>query len=207
MFRILLITLSLIFVVGCSRSLEKDYKVVDASHQEIPEWVVELDEWLEDEMEDKEVKKHRFYIYTTEAKVSRDIACKIAKTESAASVAAEISTFIKENFAQSVHGDPTKTDQKLAEYVQNDLYKEVKATVTGAQEFKKYWEKRRFMKDEGASKNWDGYVCTSLIKVPKSQLKKAFRRTQELLSQKSNSKVKETVEKIMKEASDQYTKM
>ncbi len=196
-----------LFFSSCSRTLEKDYKVVDASHQEIPEWVSDLDEWLDDEEDSDEFKKNRYYIYSSEAKNNRDTACKIAHANSASSVAAEISTFIKENFAQSVHGDPSKTDKKLAEYIQNDLFKEVKATVTGAQEYKKYWEKRRFMKDEGAAKNWDGYVCTSLIKIPKKMLKRAFKRTEEALANKADAKAKETVQKIMQQASDSYTTM
>ena len=41
------------FVFGCaSRELQKDYKVVDSSHQEVPEWVADLDEWLDDEEDD-----------------------------------------------------------------------------------------------------------------------------------------------------------
>jgi hypothetical protein len=207
MMKLLSILILSLIISSCSRTLEKDYKVVDASRQEIPEWVEDLDEWLEDEEDENEFKKHRYYIYSSDAKNDRDTACKIAHANSASSVASEISTFIKENFAQSVHGDPSKTDQKLAEYIQNDLYKEVKTTVTGAQEYKKYWEKRRFVKDDGAAKNWDGYVCTSLIKVPKAMLKIAFERTEKALAQKANVQAKETVQKIMKEAADKYTKI
>lgn len=205
--KILSILSLVVLAVSCSRTLERGYKVVDASHQEIPEWVEDLNEWLDDEEDEEDFKKHRYYIYSSEAKNDRDTACKIAHANSASSVAAEISTYIKENFAQSVHGDPSKSDKKLAEYIQNDLYKEVKTTVTGAQEYRKYWEKRRFMKDEGASKNWDGFVCTSLIKVPKKMLKIAFKRTEDALSQKADQKAKETVQKIMQQASDNYTKL
>ncbi|MFT6630229.1 MAG: Mn-dependent DtxR family transcriptional regulator [Bacteriovoracaceae bacterium] len=204
--KILSIVCLIIFTSSCSRTLERDYKVVDASHQELPEWVEDLDEWLDDEEDSDDFKENRYYIYSSEAKNDRDTACKIAHANSASSVAAEISTFIKESFAQSKHGDPSKTDKKLAEYIQNDLYKEVKTTVTGAQEYKKYWEKRRFLKDEGATKNWDGFVCTSLIKIPKKMLKVAFKRTEDALAQKADAKAKETVQKIMQQATEDYTK-
>ena len=204
----LILGISLLGILGvsCSRGFERDYKVVDASHQEIPEWTEELHEWLDDEIDSDELKKNRFYVYHSEPKTSRDISCKIAKAESAASVASEISTFIKENFATATNGDPTKSDQKLSEYVQNDLFKEVKATVTGIQEYRKYWEKRRFMKDEGAAKNWDGFVCSVLVKVPKSQLKKAFARTEEMLKKQSSNSAKDQVSKIMEKAAEEYTK-
>ena len=142
-----------VLVAGCSsRRLERDYKVVDASSQDIPEWVEDLDEWLDDE--EKDYKKHRYYKYTTEAKNDRSTACEIAKARSASSVAAEVSTFIKQSLAQSSHGDPTKENGKLDEYVQDDLAKEVQAFIVGAQNYKVYWEKRRFMKDKGAKKEF-----------------------------------------------------
>ena len=112
-----------------------------------------------------------------------------------------------QTFAASKNGDPTKTSKKLAEYVQDDLAKEVQAFVVGAQVYKTYWEKRRFMKDEGARKNYDGFVCTSLIKVSKKSLKKAMKRTEAKLVQKADNNVKDQVMKIMKEAQDSYTKI
>lgn len=203
----LIINLSLLsLIVACSsRKLERDYKVVDASSQEIPEWVEDLDEWLDDEEDD--FKKHRYYIYTTEAKNSRSTACEIAKARSASNVAGEVSTFIKQSLAQSRHGDPTKTNGKLAEYIQDDLAKEVQAFIVGAQNYKVYWEKRRFLKEQGAKKDWDGFVCTSLVKISKSNLKKAFKRSEEALSAKVDVKAKEQVQKIMQEAAEAYTKV
>lgn len=203
---LLLFLVTLTMIVGCSsRKLERDYKVVDASTQDVPEWVEDLDEWLDDEEDDFE--KNRYYIYTTEAKNSRSTACEIANARSASSVASEISTFIKQSLAQSKHGDPTKTDKKLEEYVQDDLSKEVQAFIVGAQNYKVYWEKRRYMKDLGAKKEWDGFVCTSLVKISKANLKKAFARSEEALEKKADVKAKEQVKKIMAEAAEAYTKI
>jgi hypothetical protein len=204
--RILFMLLSIGILVGCSsRSFERDYKVVDASHEDIPEWIEDLDEWLDDEEDD--YKKNRYYIYTTEAKNSRSTACEIAKARTASSVAAEISTFIKQSFAQSKHGDPTIKNAKLSEYIQDDLAKEVQAFIVGAQNYKTYWEKRRFLKEEGAKKDWDGWTCSNLIKISKANLKKAFERSEKKLATKSDPKLKETIQRIMKEASEAYTKI
>ncbi|MBD64204.1 MAG: hypothetical protein CME62_03300 [Halobacteriovoraceae bacterium] len=198
------ILLALVFIVSCaSRKLKKDYEVVDASHQEVPEWVNDLEEWIDDEEEDAE--KNRYYLYETEAKNSRSTACEIAKARSAANVASEISTYIKQSFAQSKHGDPTKTNEKLAEYVQDDLAKEVQAFIVGARPYKVYWEKRKFMKDKGADKDWNGFICASLIKISKTQLKSAFARTEESLAKKVDDKARENVQKILKEAAEAYT--
>lgn len=203
----LLNCLVLLLIVSCARTLEKDYKVVDASHKEIPEWVSDLDEWIDDEVDEEVSKRNKYYLYTTEAKNSRATACELAKARSASNVASEVSTFIKQSFAQSKHGDPTKTNKKLSEYVQDDLAKEVQAFIVGANVHKTYWEKRRFMKDEGAKKDWDGYVCTSLIKVSKKNLKRAFKRTEASLTKNADSAVKQKVLEIMKEAQNAYTKI
>jgi len=201
MFLILMISM-----YGCSsRKLEKDYKVVDASSEDIPEWVSNLDEWIEDE--EKDAKDHKYYIYTTEAKNSRATACEIAKARSASNIAAEISTFIKQSLAQSKTGDPTLKNKKLAEYVQDDLAKEVQAFVVGAQNYKEYWEKKRFLKEKGAEKDWDGYTCTSLVKISKKLLKNAFDRSEKTLVQKSDSNLKEVVKNIMQDASKAYTNL
>lgn len=191
---------------SCARTLEKDYRVVDASKGEVPEWVSNLEEWLEDEEED-EMKDHRYYIYSTEPKISQSISCEIAKAKAINAAAGEISTYIKSSLAQSVHGDPTKSNTQLSEYVQNDLLKEVNASIVGAQIYKTYWEKRRYEKEKGAVKDWDGYVCSALVKVSKKQLKIAFERTQKELEAKvSDNSAKENVKKILEKASEDYTK-
>ena len=46
--------LAVLFIFGCSRTLERDYKVVDASKQETPEWVEDLPEWVDDEEDSDE---------------------------------------------------------------------------------------------------------------------------------------------------------
>ena len=205
--RILSLLFVFITIVSCSsRKLKKDYLAIDASHQEIPEWVSDLDEWLDDE--EKNFKKNRYYIYTTEAKNSRTTACEIAKARSTASVAAEVSSFIKQSFAQAKNGDPTASSTTLSEYVEDNLAKEVQAYITGVQSYKDYWEKRRFTKKLGAKKEWDGYVCTSLAKISKKNLEKAFDRARKALAAQTRSDLsaKRQVEEIMQEASKAYLK-
>ncbi len=203
--KIIAVLLSVFVFVSCaSRSLEKDYKVVDASHQDIPEWVEDYEDWLEDEEDDKD--KYRYYVYETEAKNSRSTACEIAKARATSNIAAEISTFIKQSLAQSKHGDPTAKNKKLAEYVQDDLVKEVQSFIVGAQIYKTYWEKRRYSKEMGAKEDWDGYVCRTLSKISKKNLSKAFTRSEQALEKKvSDKESKESVQKILKEAKEAYT--
>jgi hypothetical protein len=188
-----------------SRSLKPNYTVTNASEQDIPEWILDLNEWQEDEEDD--YKKNKYYTYTTETKSSHSIACEIAKAKSATNVAAEISTFIKHSFASSKHGDPSGENGAVSEYIQEDLLKVVSANISGLGYIKSYWEEREFKKEEGKQTARKGYTCSSLVKITKENLKLAFKMAKEKLALKTqvDTKAKARVEKIMEEASKSYT--
>ena len=203
--KLLFLILSILFVtVGCSRKFSKDYEVVDASHEDIPEWITETNEWAEDEDED-EFEKSRYYVYESEPKTNRDIACKIAEVKAREKVAAEITVFIKNSFAKSTQGDATNKDEKLSEYVSDDLAQEVQSQFVGSRLLRSYWEKRKFLKEEGAGQDWTGYTCSALVRIPKEQLNKAFKRAnKKLQAQVSSNESKKKVEAAVKAAQDEY---
>lgn len=203
MFKYTLFFFSFLIISCSSRTLEIDYKVVDASHKEIPEWVSDLEDWVDDEQAET-YSKFRYYMYTTEAKNSRSTACEIAKVRAVASIASEISTFIKHSFAQVKSGDPVSKSVELVEYIQDDLVKDVQASIVGAQEYRTYWEKRRFLKSKGAKQDWSGFTCTHLVKIPKTNLENAFKRAQESLNEKSSKEAKLRVSEIINKAQESY---
>ena len=205
--------LMLLVVVSCaSRSFERSYKVVDASHVDIPEWLNEPQEWASDVDDDDDtedyVKKNRYYTFSTEAKNSQTISCEIAKARASAELAAEITTFIKQSLAVSKQGDPTSQDEALSEYVEDTLAKEVQTFIVGARVYRTYWEKRKFEKELGAKKDWAGYVCSALVKISKANLKNAFdSASKNLVKRSSNDVVRENVKKAMQSAKESYTKI
>jgi inner membrane protein len=174
--------------------------------EEIPEWVENLNEWIDNEVE--KPKKYKFYTYTTEAKNSRAIACEIAQARIDNKIAAEVATFIKQSFAHTRHGDPTKKKGKLTEYVQDDLAKEVQAHINGVNYIKEYWEKRKFDKELGAKKNWTGFTCTKLARVSKTRMKKLFKKADALMKKNSSSDKasKEHIEKVLENAAKAFDK-
>lgn len=200
--------MSLIILSGCSRKFQRDYEVIDASSKDIPEWLEKAPEkWAEDE-DEEEFKKSRYYSYTSEAKTNRDIACKIAEVKTREKVASEISVFIKNSFASATEGDPNAKDEKLDEYVSDELVQEVQNQFVGSRVLATYWEKRKFMKEMGAKNDWAGYTCSALVRIPKDQLKKAFSRANKVLSAKAKStKTKDTVNKAVEKAQDEYLKI
>jgi hypothetical protein len=197
--------ISLILASCSSRKLQKDYVVVDSSHQDIPEWVEDLDEWIDDNDEDK--KKHRYYTYTTDPKNDRQISCELADARAAQQVAQEVSTYINQNLASTISGDPKAKKEKLDQYVEETLVKKVKANLVGVRTIKTYWEKRRFQKDLGAKKNMDAYTCTKLIRVPKKNVKKLFSLAFQKLEQKTktNKELQAKLKAAMEKAEKEYT--
>ncbi len=186
--------------MGCSsRKLQKDYVVVDSSHQDIPEWVEDLDEWIEDE--EKNENRYRYFVYTSDPKNDRQISCDLASARAGTYIAGEISQTIKQNIESFKSGDPNSKNEKLEQYVEETLTKEIQAKLVGVKTYKTYWEKRRFQKDLGAKKNKDAYTCTKLLKVPKSDMKKMFAHAyKKLESVATNDVQKEMVKKAVEKA-------
>lgn len=202
--RILGAVLSLLVLFSCSRKFHKDYQVVDASSKDIPKWVDKPLEWAEDE--DKEqFKKSRYYVYHSEPKNSREIACKIAEVRAREKVASEISVLIKNSFATVSEGDPNAKEDKLQEYVSDELTQQVQAQFVGSHVLANFWEKRKFLKEEGADEDRMAYVCSALVRIPKELLQKAFdRANKKLSSQTTDKKTKEKIQKVVEQAEQQY---
>lgn len=197
----------LILVSSCSRKFSKDYEVVDASHEEVPQWIVEPTKWAEDE-DEKEFKNSRYYVYTSEPKTNRGIACKIAEVKAREKVASEISVYIKNSFASSTQGDPTDKDEKMSEYVSDDLVQEVQNQFVGSTVLNTYWEKRKFSKEKGASDDWAGYTCSALIRISRKQLENAFKRANKKLTAKARgNESKKKVEAAVEAAQKEYLKI
>ena len=204
--KVLVVLGMLLIVAGCSRKFKKDYDVIDASQQDIPEWIQNPQKWAEDE-DEKDFKSHLYYVVDVEARKNREIACKIARAQATAKIAGEITTFIKNTFGQATHGDPRSNDEELSEYVEESLASEIQAFVVGAREQREYWEKRKFDTEKGAGKNWTGFTCAKLMKISKKNLEKAFKRAEAKLTNKAKTENKELVKKAIQSAQEEYLKI
>lgn len=202
---LIILNLLLVFLVSCSsRKLQKDYVVVDSSHQDVPEWVEDLDEWIEDEEKNK--NRYRYFTYTSDPKNDRQISCDLASARAGTYIAGEISQTIKQNIESFKNGDPNSKNEKLDQYVEEKLSKVIQAKLVGVKTYKTYWEKRRFQKELGAKKNKDAYTCTKLLKVPKSDMKKMFAVAYKNLDKMAKNDVQKDVVKKAIEKSEKELK-
>ncbi len=220
----LLMTVSLIaFLMGCSSTkkehspeerenedIERDYLVKDASSKIRPGWVEDSEIWAKEY--GKDIKKYRFFSYETEPKRSRGISCKIAKANARADIAGEIRTFIDQTLAISKEGaagiDENDPDVKgMREFVENTLVEKIQALIHGASVVKTYWEKRRYMKDRGAKRDFTAWTCAVFIRMPNARLNKAIdEAARHVINNVDDAGTKAKVQKALENASREFVK-
>lgn len=190
--------LILLLAASCSsRKLQKEYTVVDSNLDQIPEWIVDYQDWLDDQ----DVKKNKFYKYETDPKNDREMACKIAKAQASSHVAGEVQTSIKDSLTQAIEGDASDMDSKMEEYVSNTLSMDIQSKLTGLEIEKTYWEKRAYKKELGASKDFKAWSCTVLLKISKENIAKAVENSKtKIVKLAKTNKAKEKIKALIEKA-------
>lgn len=213
--------LILVFSVACSskrkvkdvdnsKTIAKDYEVRDASSTSRPGWIEDPEVWAE--QEDMDVKKYRYFSFETEPKVNREIACNLAKANTRADIAAEITTFIQKSLASSTEGQMAidmnnPRTQPVRDYVSNTLAERVQSLIHGAAVIKTYWEKRNYMKKMGSKKDFIGFTCASLVRMEDERLKAAIEKaSEEIVNKASDQEVKDNVKKALDTLDEDFVK-
>ncbi|MBY0516618.1 MAG: hypothetical protein K2P81_06915 [Bacteriovoracaceae bacterium] len=206
--------------VGCSskrkvkevdntETIKKDFEVRDASSNFRPAWIEDAEVWSEQEKKDD---NWRWFAFETEPKVNREIACNLAKANARADIAGEITTFIQKTLAESTEGqaaiDPSNPKtQPLRDYVSNTLAERVQSLIHGSAVTKTYWEKRQFVKEMGAKKDYIGFTCAVLVRMDKKVLKDAIdKASEEVVNKAADPEVKENVKKALDKVDEDFLK-
>ena len=200
-----------LFLAACSSSSYKvDYEVRNASAKERPEWISDSEKWAKDN--DQDVEKYRYFAYETTPKVNRSVACQLAKTKSRADIADEIASFIQKTLGESQEGRASIDENNpettaLREFVEVTLAQKTSAMIHGASVIKTYWEKRNYLEEKGAKKDYVGYTCASLIRMSEKSLSKAIDRASRLLTNRvDDPETKANVKKAIKNVSEDFIK-
>ncbi|HAZ14333.1 MAG: hypothetical protein A2X86_19090 [Bdellovibrionales bacterium GWA2_49_15] len=195
--------------------IRKDYEVRDTSSGEgiRPGWVEDAAVWAEEYGKTaKDGADFRFFSFETEPKVSREIACNLAKANAKADIAGEIATFIDKQLGASTEGsasiDPNNPKtQPLREFVSNTLAEKIMALIHGASIVKTYWEKRDYQKSRGAKADYIGFTCASLVRIPTKELQKAIdEAANHVVNAVDDPGTKENVKKALNDASENFVK-
>jgi F0F1-type ATP synthase alpha subunit len=217
----LLLSLFLIFSFGCSSSskkiedreiveeehenLKRDYEVREASSSTRPGWLEDAEVWAK--QNNLNIEKYRFFSFETTPKVDRTMACSMARQQAKSQIAGEVTSFIEETLMTYREGEATidmnnPTNTPLKEFVENSLGEKIAAQLQGVQMAKTYWEKRFYLKDLGAVKDFQGFTCAILLRMEDSQLKNLIQRASEEVQKEANknsdlkSKVTDALENL-----------
>jgi len=220
----LLALLALLGLVSCSSSkkddreleereheeIEREYIVKDASSKIRPGWIEDPEVWAKNHS--KDMKRYRFFSYETEPKVSRNIACKLAKANVKTDIAGEIATFIDQQLGSSQEGNASIDENNpevkaLREFVENTLAEKIQALIHGAAIVKTYWEKRFYQEKKGAKKDFKAYTCAVFIRMDSERLAKAVDRAAQLAAGSvDDPETKQNVKNALKNASEEFSK-
>ncbi len=206
--KIVLMVLVLIFIAGCSsvgkdgekRELKKEYIVVDAKYERYPGWINEPVVWAS--KNDKKHRKYRYFVSTTGLIKNKRLCMKSAEAQANATIAGEISQFIKNSYAQSVQGNE---GDDVEQYMEDTLAQEIQSFLVGAAVFRKYWEKRVYKVELGAEVEKRGLVCSALMKMKKKTIEKAINKAmKKLIDQVSNPESKKKVEAALDDVAKKF---
>lgn len=188
-------------VVDNKSTIEKDYKVTDASSRYRPTWVEDASFWAKEEKQD--LAAWQFYSFETSAKADRELACDLAKANVKADIAAQIKTKIEKNLDSFREDGQTALSEGgfVRSYIERSLKSKISQNLVGARTEKTYWEKRSFLKDMGAPKDVVGYTCAVLTKIQKKNVELAIDRAfNELYEAKQAKKYKAQIDKAVNQA-------
>lgn len=190
--------------------IKKEYEVRDASSNFRPGWIEDAEVWAK--QNEKGIDKNRFFSYESEPKVTRGVACDIAKANVRADIASEITTFIEKTLGTTQEGNASvdMNNPKLSplkEYMENTLAEKVQAMIHGASVVKSYWEQREFKKSLGAKEDFKAYTCAVLIRMDADRLRKSVEEAASFVVKKvDDPEAKENVKKALQNVSENFIK-
>lgn len=190
--------------------IKREYEVRDASSNFRPGWIEDAEVWAK--QNEKDLEKNRFFSYETEPKVTRSVACDIAKANTRVDIASEITTFIEKTLATTQEGNASidLNSPKLSplkEYMENTMAEKVQSIVHGASVAKTYWEQREYKKSLGAKEDFKAFTCAVLIRMEADRLKKAVDEAASFVAKKvEDPEAKENVKKALQNVSDNFIK-
>jgi hypothetical protein len=190
--------------------IKKEYEVRDASSNFRPGWIEDAEVWAK--QNEKDIEKNRYFSYESEPKVTRSVACDIAKANARTDIAGEITTYIEKTLGTTQEGNASVdlNNPKLAplkEYMENTLAEKIQSMIHGAAVVKTYWEQREFKKSMGAKEDFKAYTCAVLLKMDGDRLKKSVEEAASFVVKKvDDPEAKENVKKALQNVSENFIK-
>lgn len=201
-----------ILIVSCSSKKESetkkteeikrqiDYVVQQSSSKKTPEWVEDFRTW-----EDGQNEKFEYFMDESEYRSKR--LCRSSSNARAKKIiASETAEYINNIFAEA-EKDRENSSQKVTRYSEEELSTMTKSFITGAKVYRRYWEKRKYLKAMGAEKDKVEYSCYTVVRMSKKRMKDLIDLTfNKIMGKEKNPEVKDIVKKLKDETKDAFNK-
>lgn len=184
-----------------ARTATKDYEVLDFSDASTPSWIKHPSQV---DFTPEEREKNRYFINES-SHTDQRLCLKSAEVRATSKVASEIAQFMKNSYAEATQGGG---DEKVSEYMQEQLAQDAESFLVGVQVAKTYWEKRKYLVKRGAAEDKTKFYCYAVVKMDKKQLETAIKKsTDKLLSEIKNPEVKQKTDTILKEVGSKFSQL
>lgn len=187
--------------VDNKKTIEKDYKVTDASSRYRPTWIEDASYWAKKEKQN--VQDWNYFSYETSPKADRELACDLARANVKADIAAEVKTDVSKKLDSLREDGQTALSEGgfVRSYIERSLQTKISQNLVGARTEKVYWEKRSFSKEMGATRDGVGYTCAVLSKIQKKNLELAVDRAfSGIYENKKAAGIKEKIKSAVEQA-------
>lgn len=165
--RILFLSL-MTLLSACFSKYQPDYIVIDASQEDKPEWVNNLQKYETD----KNLNSEEYKYFISDAESINKLLCEQSAIANAnRSISAEISNEIISTFTSNTEAEETN-DLLITDSKKQELKSMVRNKLSGVELEESYWEKRKYSYELGAEKEKLVYVCYQLARVKKDKHEK-----------------------------------
>lgn len=189
-----LVTLSAICMLSACAGFEPDYVVRDASETSVPSWTVQKKAHKADSSPD--TKEYRYFVSDAH-NVNQRLCLKAAETRATQKVASEVAQEIMSRFEEKNKSEDDAATSKLKDKVQQNIQVNLHGTAVVG----KYWEKRNYLKEKGAEKDYTAYKCDVAVKIKKTALAEAI----EAYKTRTLKQLSADAKKAMDQAFTDYT--
>ncbi|MBR1778169.1 MAG: hypothetical protein IJ752_06260 [Alphaproteobacteria bacterium] len=188
-----LAALSTLCLLSACAGFKPDYVVKDASESSAPSWTVQSKAHKVDSS--SEAKEHRYFVNDAH-NVNQRLCLKAAETRATQKVASEVAQEIMSRFEEKSQSEDDTASTKL----KDKLEQNIQVNLHGVAVAGKYWEKRSYLKEMGAEKDYTSYKCDVVVRIKKSALAEAI----EAYKAKTMKTLAGEEKKAMTEAVDSY---
>lgn len=178
-----LFALSVLALLSSCVILQQDYEVEENSEKALfaPSWIIPSKAHKAEA--NSNTKKYRYFVDKA-TDINQRICLKNSELNAMKKIATDVSAEIINRLKRLQKSKKLSNVSEL----QKDLEQNILVNLSDVSTVKEYWEKRKHLKEKGASKEYFSYKCDTVVKIKKTSLIHAIETYQEKTNKSLNKK-------------------